>query len=162
MVPMSNKVQSVRNAGSGKTPLPGAIDSEAAWRQLLARDPAAGFFYAVTTTGVFCRPDCTSRRPLRANVRFFRTAAEAQAAGFRPCKKCTPAEGGPLGKMHAAFNKIRAHIEANLDRPVQLAELGRIAALSPFTVQRHFKREMGVSPLAYQRALRAGSLRGAR
>ena len=158
---MSNKVQSVRNAGSGKTPLPGAIDSEAAWRQLLARDPAAGFFYAVTTTGVFCRPDCTSRRPLRANVRFFRTAAEAQAAGFRPCKKCTPAEGGPLGKMHAALNKIRAHIEANLDRPVQLAELGRIAALSPFTVQRHFKREMGVSPLAYQRALRAGSLRGA-
>jgi AraC family transcriptional regulator of adaptative response/methylated-DNA-[protein]-cysteine methyltransferase len=132
------------------------IDPETAWQQLLARDPAATFFYAVTTTGVFCRASCISRRPLKANVRFFRTPQEAQAAGFRPCKRCRPtaAQGNPL-------NKIRAHIEAHLERPVRLAELGRIAGLSPFTVQRLFKREMGVSPLAYQRALRAGSLRGA-
>src|ERR1039458_5533267 len=64
-----------------------AIDPEAAWRQLLARDPAAAFFYAVTTTGVFCRPGCGSRRPLRANVRFFLSASEARAAGFRPDRK---------------------------------------------------------------------------
>lgn len=59
------------------------------------------------------------------------------------------------------MDKIRAHIEANVDRAVSLEQLGRVAGLSPFTVQRLFKREMGVSPLAYQRALRAGSLRGA-
>ena len=59
------------------------------------------------------------------------------------------------------MEKIRAHIEKNLDRPVQLKELGRVAGLSPFTVQRLFKREMGVSPLEYQRALRAGQLRSA-
>ena len=53
------------------------------------------------------------------------------------------------------------HIETNLDRPVRLEELGRVAGMSPFTVQRLFKREMGVSPLGYQRALRAGSLRKA-
>ncbi len=148
---MSSKLQIVSSADALKP-----IDPEAAWRQFLARDPAANFFYAVATTGVYCRPSCTSRRPLRANVRFFGSAAEAQAAGFRPCKRCKPntARSNPL-------NQVRAHIESHLDRPVQLKELGRVAGLSPFTVQRLFKRQMGVSPLAYQRALRAGSLRGA-
>jgi AraC family transcriptional regulator of adaptative response/methylated-DNA-[protein]-cysteine methyltransferase len=137
------------------------IDSETAWEQLLARDAQARFFYGVTTTGVFCRPGCTSRRPLRTNVRFFRTAAEAQAAGFRPCQRCTPAEVGRLDEGRDATGKIRVHLEKNLDRPVRLAELGRVAGLSPFTAQRLFKRAMGVSPLQYQRALRAGRLRGA-
>jgi len=59
------------------------------------------------------------------------------------------------------LDEIRAYIEAHLDRPVRLAELGRVAGLSPFTVQRFFKREMGVSPLQYQRALRAGRMRAA-
>jgi len=58
-------------------------------------------------------------------------------------------------------DRIRAHIEAHLDRPVRLDELARLTGLSPFTVQRLFKREMGVSPLDYQRALKAGSLRSA-
>jgi AraC family transcriptional regulator of adaptative response/methylated-DNA-[protein]-cysteine methyltransferase len=121
-----------------------AIDPEAAWRQVCERETGAAFFYAVTTTGVFCRPGCASRRPLRENVRFFRSIAEAQAAGFRPCKRCKPegtAAGGPL-------DRIRAHIEAHLDRPVPLAELGRLVGLSPFTVQRLFKQHLGVSPLA--------------
>ena len=156
MVSMSTKLQFVRKPGAE-----GAVDPEAAWRQVLSRDPSAGFFYAVATTGVFCRPSCSSRRPVRANVRFFRSVAEAQAAGFRPCKKCTPAEGRPSDKMAAALDRIRKHIEANLDRPVRLEELGRVAGSSPFTVQRMFKREMGVSPLEYQRALRASRLRGA-
>jgi AraC family transcriptional regulator of adaptative response/methylated-DNA-[protein]-cysteine methyltransferase len=133
-----------------------AVEPEAAWKQVLARDPAATFFYAVTTTGVFCRPSCSSRRPLRANVRFFRSADEARAAGFRPCSRCKPgtACGFPL-------DKIRAHIEANQDRQLPLVELGKIVHLSPFTVQRLFKKALGASPLQYQRALRAASLRGA-
>jgi AraC family transcriptional regulator, regulatory protein of adaptative response / methylated-DNA-[protein]-cysteine methyltransferase len=130
------------------------LDPEFAWKQLVARDRKARFVYGVTTTGVFCLPGCASRRPLRENVRFFRTAAEAQAAGFRACKRCTTARGRPL-------DEIRGYIEKNLDRPVFLKELGRVAGLSPFTVQRLFKREMGVSPLQYQRAMRAGKLRGA-
>jgi AraC family transcriptional regulator of adaptative response/methylated-DNA-[protein]-cysteine methyltransferase len=152
---------------------PTALDPETAWKQLAARDPQARFFYGVTTTGVFCRPVCSSRKPLRANVRFFRSTAEAQAAGFRPCKRCRPVDGGLLGATapdatapgHLAsispLDRIRTYIEKHLDQPVRLAELGRVARLSPFTVQRLFKRQMGVSPLQYQRALRAGRLRGA-
>lgn len=143
------------------------LDPDVAWKQLAARDPKARFVYGVTTTGVFCRPGCASRRPLRENVRFFRSVADAQAAGFRPCKRCSPAtlaqattaQGTILSS--SPLEKIRAHIETHLDRPVLLKELGRVAGLSPFTVQRLFKREMGVSPLEYQRALRAGRLRGA-
>jgi AraC family transcriptional regulator, regulatory protein of adaptative response / methylated-DNA-[protein]-cysteine methyltransferase len=131
-----------------------ALDPDAAWKQLVARDRKACFVYGVTTTGVFCRPGCASRRPLRENVRFFETVAEAQAAGFRPCKRCTIA-------WSRSLDEIRAYIEKNLDLPVRLKELGRVAGLSPFTVQRLFKREMGVSPLQYQRAMRAGKLRGA-
>ena len=131
------------------------FDLDAAWRQLVERDSAATFIYAVTTTGVYCRPGCASRLPLRENARFFPAAEAARAAGFRACMRCkpdAPAHGDPL-------TKVRRHIEANLDRAVSLAELGRIAGLSPFTVQRLFKKEMGVSPLAYQRALRSGRLR---
>jgi AraC family transcriptional regulator of adaptative response/methylated-DNA-[protein]-cysteine methyltransferase len=135
------------------------LDPDVAWRQLVARDRNARFVYGVTTTGVFCRPGCASRRPLRANVRFFKTAVEAQAAGFRPCKRCTIAWGTIA--WGRPLDKIRDHIEKNLDRPVRLKELGRVTGLSPFTVQRLFKREMGVSPLQYQRAMRAGRLRGA-
>jgi len=151
MVSMSRKLQLVRKAGT-----PEAIDSEAAWRQVLARNPEAAFLYAVTTTGVFCRPSCTSRRPLKTNVCFFSSVAEAQAAGFRACKRCKP-----TASQTKPLDRIRTFIEANLDRPVRLKELGHVAGMSPFTVQRLFKREMGVSPLAYQRALRARSLRSA-
>jgi AraC family transcriptional regulator of adaptative response/methylated-DNA-[protein]-cysteine methyltransferase len=130
------------------------LDPESAWQQVVSRNSDADFFYAVITTGVFCRPSCKSRRALRANVRFFSNPAQALAAGYRPCKRCKPtaAPSRPL-------DKIRAHIEAHLDRPVRLAELGRVAGMSPFTVQRLFKQSMGVSPLEYQRVLRNASLR---
>jgi AraC family transcriptional regulator of adaptative response/methylated-DNA-[protein]-cysteine methyltransferase len=158
MVSMSGKSKSTRPVSTlpATAPAP-SIDPEKSWRQILSRDPEATFFYAVSTTGVFCRPSCTSRRPLRTNVCFFRSADEAQAAGFRPCKRCRPeatAWGSPL-------EKLKEHLEANLDRQLPLAELGRLVHLSPFTVQRLFKQSLGVSPLQYQRALRAVSLRNA-
>src|SRR3974390_880090 len=114
MVHMNTNTQFAKSeigAGIMAAPLP-AIDPEKAWRQVMARDAAASFFYAVTTTGVVCRPACKSRRPLRSNVRFFRSVDEARAAGFRPCLRCRPANawGSPL-------DKVRAHIEKNLDTP---------------------------------------------
>lgn len=154
-----------RISSSASTPRPAlaappraesTLDAGAAWRQVLARSPEAGFLYAVTTTGVFCRPDCASRRPLRAHVRFFPTAEAARAAGFRPCARCRPHE-----ERSHPLDQVRAHLEAHRDRAVPLVELARLVKLSPYTVQRLFKRAMGVSPLQYQRALKAGSLRGA-
>jgi AraC family transcriptional regulator, regulatory protein of adaptative response / methylated-DNA-[protein]-cysteine methyltransferase len=133
-------------------------DFDAQWQQLTGRDPSARFFYAVTTTGVFCRASCKSRLPLRSNVRFFATTAEAAIAGFRPCKRCKPLDE-IADSTRAALARVRTYLERNADRPVKLDRLGQIAGLSPFTVQRLFKKEMGVSPLQYQRALRAGSLR---
>ncbi len=140
-------------------PMPQILNSETAWQQLTSRDPEAKFFYAVTTTGVFCRPNCKSRFPLRENVRFFASTLDAQAAGFRPCKRCRPLDDGPTYTTRAAIDRVRTYLERNADRPIRLERLGQIASLSPFTVQRLFKKQMGVSPLQYQRALRAGSLR---
>jgi AraC family transcriptional regulator of adaptative response/methylated-DNA-[protein]-cysteine methyltransferase len=150
---MSATLQSAPSLMSPLSPL----DAEIAWNQVLRRDPAADFFYGVTTTGVFCRPSCSSRRPRRENAQFFSSIEAARAAGFRPCLRCRPSNhaGG------SSLDRIRRHIEANLDRTVSLAELGRVAGLSPFTVQRLFKEAMGVSPLQYRRALRAAHMRTA-
>ncbi len=84
------------------------FDSETAWKQFVARDPKARFVYGVTTTGVFCRPGCASRRPLRENVRFLETVVVPQAAGFRACKRCCPAN---LACAGGTLDKIRGHIE---------------------------------------------------
>jgi AraC family transcriptional regulator, regulatory protein of adaptative response / methylated-DNA-[protein]-cysteine methyltransferase len=135
-------------------PAPQRLDPDNAWQQVLTRDPQATIFYAVITTGVFCRPACSSRRPLRENVRFFVTPDEARAAGFRPCRRCKPGS-----VTSSPLDKVRRHLEINLDRNVSLEELGRITGLSRFTIQRVFKQAMGASPKQYQRALRAGSLR---
>src|SRR5437868_11160644 len=97
-----------------------ALDPERAWEQVVRRDSGATFFYAVITTGVVCRPACKSRLPLRANVRFFGSVAEAQTAGFRPCLRCNPA-APPAGDV---VQKVRAWIERHADEPVRLAELG--------------------------------------
>jgi AraC family transcriptional regulator of adaptative response/methylated-DNA-[protein]-cysteine methyltransferase len=126
-----------------------------AWRQVLARDARADFLYGVTTTGVFCRPDCSSRRPLRENTRFFRSANQAKAAGFRACQRCKPEKPKPASSVA----RMCAYLERPMDRPVRLAELGRLTGMSPFTAQRVFKEAMGVSPAQYQRAMRANAFR---
>lgn len=128
---------------------------EQAWEQLQARNSEAKFFYGVETTGVFCRPGCASRMPLRSNTRFFQSVEEAQASGFRACQRCRPEEA--VGPSPVA--RMCAHLAANLDRPVTLAELGRRVKMSPFSAQRLFKKEMGATPAQYQRTLRANGLR---
>jgi AraC family transcriptional regulator of adaptative response/methylated-DNA-[protein]-cysteine methyltransferase len=79
------------------------LDLEACWTAVENRDAAAdgNFFYGVRTTGVYCRPGCASRRPLRANTVFFETTAAAESAGFRSCKRCRPTDesAAKLGRV---------------------------------------------------------------
>ncbi len=132
------------------------LTEDQAWAAVLARDPAADaeLVYAVTTTGIFCRPTCPSRRPARANVRFFPDPPAALHAGFRPCRRCRPQQR----HIDAALvEDVSSRL--NRDRPVTLSELSRATGRSPFTVERTFKRVLGVTPAQYQRQTRAASFR---
>jgi AraC family transcriptional regulator, regulatory protein of adaptative response / methylated-DNA-[protein]-cysteine methyltransferase len=132
------------------------LDQSQAWRQVMARDRTANFVYAVSSTGIFCRPSCPSRRPAQQHVSFFPSAALAQAAGFRACLRCRPAS---LPAETSMVGRICDHLRENFDRKVTLTELGHLAGVSAFTVQRMVRRVLGVSPLDYQRELRAATLR---
>lgn len=120
---------------------------------LAARDKASNgrFFYAVITTGVFCRPSCASRPARPENVRFFADADSARVAGFRPCKRCRPTEIAP--ELSRLVN-VAQYMEAHADEHLTLGGLARRAGLSPSHFQRVFKAAFGVSPKAYQDALR--------
>ncbi|HEY9127540.1 MAG TPA: bifunctional DNA-binding transcriptional regulator/O6-methylguanine-DNA methyltransferase Ada [Acidobacteriaceae bacterium] len=134
---------------------PVELDETMAWGQVVARDSAADFFYAVTTTGVFCRPSCKSRTPLRGNVRFYENAEAARAAGFRACKRCRPEEP----QRPSPVAQMCAYLERHIETPVRLEQLGKLTKMSPFTAQRIFKQTMGATPAQYQRSLRATMLR---
>lgn len=132
------------------------LDAEA-WQQVLARDAAADgrFVYAVSSTGVYCRPSCPSRRPARANVRFFSTPDDAEAAGFRACLRCQPRRNGAKEDPHAeAVRCAAAMLERDPGRRISLASLGEAVGLSSSVLQRAFERVLGVSPAAYMRRKR--------
>lgn len=116
------------------------------------------FFYGVMTTGVFCRPSCASRRPLRKNVRFFATPQEAERAGLRPCKRCRPtaAAGNVLNQV---VHELARQIDAQPEQAVSLEQLAKRAGYSPFHLQRNFKAIMGSSPKEYQTAARVRMLK---
>ena len=135
-----------------------AFDAERAWRQVQARDGSADgqFFYAVETTGIFCRPSCPSRRPARQNVRFYADAEAAIAAGYRACRRCHPAGEHAEAEM---VRRLCEYLDRRFDRAVTLQELGRFAGMSPFTIQRMFERVLGVSPRHYQIECRSTRLR---
>src|ERR1700709_609340 len=135
-------------------------NDETRWNALLSRDSSADgeFFYAVRTTGVFCRPSCASRQPRRENVEFFDTPRQAEAAGYRACKRCQP---GSLSRELAIVERACKELDADPQQRVTLAELSRAVHVSPFHLQRLFSRVVGVSPRQYQAARRADALRRA-
>lgn len=141
-----------------------ALDAEACWQRLVEPARAApAFVYGVVTTGVACRPGCPSRRPRRANVRFFADLAAAVAGGFRPCKRCRPqAASGPAAARAAqAVERACRLIDDALAAGEAAPSLPALAAavhLSPFYFQRLFKRLLGVSPAQYARGRKQGRL----
>jgi AraC family transcriptional regulator of adaptative response/methylated-DNA-[protein]-cysteine methyltransferase len=129
------------------------------WAALLARDKAPGcgtFLYGVATQGVYCRPGCPSRPPLRRNAHFFADAPAAEAAGYRACKRCDPK--GERAALHAeAIQAACALIEA-AESPPSLAELAARAGYARHHFLRMFKEITGVTPGAFNDSVRARRL----
>lgn len=128
------------------------------WDAVLARDRAMDgqFVYGVTSTGIFCRPSCPSRRPDRGRVRFFDSPATASEAGFRACRRCRPLDAGDrwVEKVAAACRAI-----ADADAPVSLAVLARNAGVSRHHFLRTFTRLVGVSPREFAAARRVDAVK---
>jgi AraC family transcriptional regulator, regulatory protein of adaptative response / methylated-DNA-[protein]-cysteine methyltransferase len=129
-------------------------DDESRWSAVLDRDAAADgrFVYAVASTGVYCRPSCPSRRPRRSQVSFFPTSRDAEAAGFRACRRCAP--GRDETDARRRVREAREYLESHPDDTVTLDRLASVVGLSPYHLQRSFKRTMGLSPKAYAARLR--------
>ncbi|HRI04153.1 MAG TPA: bifunctional DNA-binding transcriptional regulator/O6-methylguanine-DNA methyltransferase Ada [Pyrinomonadaceae bacterium] len=130
------------------------METEVLWRAVEARDARfdGAFVFGVKTTGIFCRPSCSARKPKRENVLFFNETAEAEACGYRSCLRCRPtnaAEADPQVMMVvAACREIEEMPEATLE------ELAGTAGLSTYHFQRTFKEIVGLSPKKYSEAIK--------
>jgi len=126
------------------------------WNAVASRDRGANgaFVFAVRTTGVYCRPHCHSRLPLRANVSFYDSWAQAQAAGFRACKRCAPASDAADEPVLAIVREACRTLESS-ESGVTLTDLAAAAGMSRFHFHRVFKKHVGVTPKQYALAQRA-------
>jgi AraC family transcriptional regulator, regulatory protein of adaptative response / methylated-DNA-[protein]-cysteine methyltransferase len=130
------------------------------WNAVLARDPRRDgeFVFAVSSTGVYCRPSCPARRPRRENVMFYARPEQAEKAGYRACLRCRPrsASGHPQSDL---AKEVCRYLEQHLDQPVTLALLGKAFSQSPFHLQRRFKAALGITPRAYADSCRLRRLK---
>jgi len=137
-----------------RQPKPEIEPAEAAddprWYAVVARDAARDgeFVFAVSSTGVYCRPSCAARRPRRENVQFFLQPEAAEQAGYRACLRCRPKSFSGNAESDAA-KAICRFIEQHLDEPLTLDRLGKEFRQSPFHLQRRFKAVLGITPREY-------------
>ena len=131
------------------------------WQALVSRDASfdGQIFYGVLTTGVYCRPSCPSRQPLRKNVRFYTSPEQAERDGLRPCLRCHPLATLGLDPQSARIAALCRYIEAHADEPLKLEDLSRQSGLSSFHLQRSFKAILGVSPRQYLESCRMRNLK---
>ncbi len=148
------------NTAQRQAPLAAATVSDPRWTAVVARDAAADgtFFYSVKTTGVYCRPSCAARLARPENVSFHPTRADAERAGFRPCKRCKP-DQPPLAEQHAATVADVCRLIESADPVPSLEQLARHGGMSTWHFLRVFKAVAGVTPRAYAAAHRARRLR---
>src|SRR5438874_7984608 len=137
-----------------------SVIEDSRWQAVLGRDGASDgkFVFAVSSTGVYCRPSCPSKRPRRENVTFFPRPQEAETAGFRACLRCRPKAivGNPRQEL---IKSVCRYIELHLDEPVTLARLGAEFQQSPFHLQRTFKAVLGITPKEYANSCRMRGFR---
>jgi AraC family transcriptional regulator, regulatory protein of adaptative response / methylated-DNA-[protein]-cysteine methyltransferase len=115
------------------------------------------FFVGVKTTGIFCRPSCSARKPLAVNVEYFKNTSEALNAGYRPCKKCRPMEFA--GSVPDFISTLLNEVESNPVRKWKDYEL-REKGYEPVKVRRWFQKNHGITFQAYLRAIRLGQAIG--
>jgi AraC family transcriptional regulator of adaptative response/methylated-DNA-[protein]-cysteine methyltransferase len=132
-----------------------SVNADHAWEAVLSRDRRCDgrFVYAVSSTRVYCRPSCPSRRPARNHVTFFDSAQRAEAAGYRACLRCRP-QSSAGSEAEARVERARRYLDEHADEPITLRRLAAQVGLSPFHLQRAFTRVVGLSPKAYQGAKR--------
>ena len=130
------------------------------WQAVQARDRSQDgkFVFAVSSTGVYCRPSCSAKRPRRENVQFFRQPEQAEAAGYRACLRCRP-KTADNNSPAAVVRAICRYIEQHLDGPLTLTRLGEEFHQSPFHLQRRFKTVLGITPRAYADSCRMNQLK---
>ncbi len=130
------------------------------WQAVLSRDRARDgkFVFAVSSTGIYCRPSCPAKRPRRENVTFFRRPQEAESAGYRECLRCrSKAVGG--NPRQELIKSVCRYIEQHLDEPLTLAQMSAAFRLSPFHLQRTFKAVLGITPKEYANSCRMRGFR---
>ncbi len=135
------------------------VDDEGRWQAVQNRDGSrdGDFVYGVRSTRVYCRPSCPSRRPRRENILFFASPEEAERAGLRPCRRCAPdQEATAQAKL---IELARRRLEEHTDGPLKLSTLGQELGVSPYHLQRTFKRLTGVTPRQYWESCRIARLK---
>ncbi len=134
------------------------------WQQVLERDANADgqFFYAVKSTKIYCRPSCPSRRPAKKNVSFFPTAAAAEQAGYRACKRCEPDRATPRPDPQAAvIAAATEYLTEHATERTRLADLAKATGVGRLTILRGFRRVLGVSPGEFAKAQRVARFKDA-
>src|ERR1700687_4822173 len=151
---ITNAILTAESLMPDSQPKPGIAD-DARWNAVVAREAARDgeFVFAVSSTGVYCRPSCPARRPRRENVQFFHRPEQAEQAGYRACLRCRPKSLN--GNTEAdGVKAICRFIEQHLDEPLTLDRLGKEFRQSPFHLQRRFKAVLGITPREYADSFR--------
>lgn len=135
------------------------VDKDPRWAAVLSRDVRSrDFIYAVTTTGIYCRPSCPSRRPQPTNVIFFDRTAEAEQAGFRACMRCCPAGNEARKKTGRLITQACRQLQSDSDEP-SLLDLAHHAGMSQSQFHRAFKSATGTTPKTFAKAYRMKRMR---
>lgn len=134
----------------------GALSEEACFRAVVENDARldGAFYYAVRSTGIYCKPSCPSKPPRRAQVRFFRSPEDAESAGFRACLRCRPRSAAAPDPRSELVERACRLIENSEAGALSLAQLGAELGVSPYHLQRTFKKIVGLSPREYAHAHR--------
>src|SRR5215204_783894 len=138
-----------------------ALKTDQLWQAVVAKDASfdGQFVFAVSSTGVYCRPSCPSRRAHRERVKFFELPEAAEQAGYRACLRCEPRRTRVMDPQVELVQRVCRLLNSNESETLGLAELATQAGVSVFHLQRTFKRVMGISPRQYLAARRFGNFK---